>query len=120
MTKTTTFCRKCGEEKRFRFAPLCNTCSFKMNPSVKAARKVIRSAKRHGNPVVSVNDGGDIIHGNEKTLLEAVHSVDTSLLIFQSGASALIVGNETEADCMADWNVSVDQIIEDANLSETY
>ena len=118
--KETTFCRECGEEKRYRFVPLCNTCTFKMSPSVKAARKVIRSAKRHGNPVVSVNDGGDVIHGNEKTLLEAVYSVDTSHLIFQSGASALIVGNETESDCLADCNMSVIQIIEDANLSETH
>lgn len=112
-------CRECGEPCDFNFLAYCKECRFTLNTAVKAARKVIRSAKRNGNPVTSVDDGGDIIKGNERALLEAVHSVDFSRLILQSGAQVAIVsGNESEADCIADYNVSLESIIEDANLRE--
>ena len=112
-------CRECGELCESRWSSLCRSCQFSLNDAVKAARKIIRSAKRNGNPVVAVNDGGDIVKGNERTLLEAVHSVDVSRLILQSGAQVLIIGgNESEADCIADYNTSLEAIIEDANLRD--
>lgn len=112
-------CRECGDPCDYSFYSLCKECRFSLNDAVKAARKVIRSAKRNGNPVVAVNDGEDRITGNERTLLEAVHSVDSSHLIFESGAWAWIVGgNDSEAECVADYNTSLETIIEDANLRE--
>lgn len=112
-------CRECGEPCDYSFYAHCKECRFSLNDSVKAARKVIRSAKRNGNPVVSVDDGGDIIKGNERALLEAVHSVDFSRLILTSGAQVAIAsGNESEADCIADYHSSIEAIIEDANLRE--
>lgn len=112
-------CRECGELCESQWSSLCRSCQFKLNDAVKAARKIIRSAKRHGNPVVSVWDGEDTIKGNERELLEAVHSVDQCHLYTESGAWVFVVaGNESEADCIADYNVSLEAIIEDANLRD--
>lgn len=117
--KEIGFCADCGEQKKYSFMYYCEDCSFRNNLSVKASRKIIRSAKRHGNPVVSVDDGGDIITGNEKTLLEAVHSVDFSRLNFQSGHQVSIVsGNESESDSVPDYHTALEDIVTSANLNE--
>lgn len=113
------FCPDCGEEKEYVSMYYCKLCSFRNNDAVKASRKIIRSAKRHGDPVVSVWDGGERIKGNERDLLEAVHSVDESVLILESGAKVWIVaGNESEVECVPDYSVSIEEIISDANLKE--
>ncbi len=112
-------CRECGELCESQWSSLCRSCQFKLNDAVKAARKIIRSAKRHGDPVISVWDGGDTITGNERELLEAVHSVDFSRLTLQSGAwVSVICGEETEADCIPDYSLSIEKIVDDANLRE--
>ena len=112
-------CRECGELCESQWSTLCRPCQFKLSEAVKASRKIIRSAKRHGNPVVSVWDGEDTIKGNERELLEAVHSVDFSRLTLQSGAwVAVICGEETEADCIPDYSLSIENIVDDANLRE--
>ena len=112
-------CDECGEPREYRFFAYCKACQFRMDLAVKTARKIIRSAKRNGNPVISVNDGGELITGKERDLLEAVHSVDSSTLNFKDGQFAWIVGgNESEADTLADYSGSIEHIIEDANLRE--
>lgn len=117
--KKIGFCSECGEQKEFHFIYYCDACSFKKNDAVKASRKIIRSAKRHGNPVIAVWDGGETIKGNERELLETVHGVDVSKLILKSGAQVLIVGgNESEVDCVSDYHMSIEDIITDANLKE--
>lgn len=117
--KEIGYCPECGEEKEYSFMYYCKACSFRKSDAVKASRKIIRSAKRHGDPVVSVWDGGEYIEGNERELLETVHGVDTSRLVFQSGATVLVIaGNESECDCICDYSVSLEAIVEDANLKE--
>lgn len=112
-------CRECGELCESQWSSYCKSCQFSLSEAVKASRKIIRSAKRHGNPVVSVWDGEDTIKGNERALLEAVHSVDFSRLQFQSGAwVAVICGEETEAECIPDYTLSVEMIVDDANLKD--
>lgn len=118
-SKEIGFCPDCGEEKEYVSMYYCKSCSFRNSDAVKASRKIIRSAKRHGNPVVSVWDTEDYVEGNERDLLEAVHSVDTSRLVFESGATVLVIaGNESESDCICDYSMSVEAIVKDANLKE--
>lgn len=117
--KEIGYCPECGEEKKYSFTYYCEDCSFRKNDAVKASRKIIRSAKRAGDPVVAVWDGGENIKGNERELLEAVHSVDESVLKLESGARVWIVaGNESETDCVPDYSTSIEGIISDANLKE--
>lgn len=117
--KEIGYCPQCGEQKKYSFTYYCDACSFKNDDSVKASRKIIRSAKRHGNPVVAVWDGGETVKGNERELLETVHGVDVSKLILESGAQVLIVaGNESEVDCVSDYHMSIEDIITDSNLKE--
>ena len=117
--KEIGFCPECGEEKEYSSMYYCEDCSFRNSDAVKASRKIIRSAKRHGDPVVSVWDGGEYIKGNERELLETVHGVDTSRLVFQSGATVLVIaGNESEVDCICDYSLSLEEIVNDANLKE--
>lgn len=112
-------CNLCEELRDFNFLPLCKACRFRENLAVKASRKIIRSAKRHGNPVVKVDDGGDIITGSERDLLEAVHSVDFSTLYLQDGQFVSVVGgNESETDTIANHSGSIEDIITDAKLSD--
>lgn len=112
-------CRECGEPCESTWSSYCKSCQFSLSEAVKASRKVIRSAKRNGNPVVSVWNGEDEIKGKERELLEAVHSVDQCHLYTESGAWVFVVaGNESEADCIVDYNVSLEAIIEDANLKD--
>lgn len=117
--KEIGFCPDCGEQKEYVSMYYCKSCSFRNSGAVKASRKIIRSAKRHGNPVVSVWDGGERIKGSEREMLEAVHSVDTSRLVFESGATVLVIAdNESETDCICDYSLSVEEIVKDANLKE--
>lgn len=117
--KEIGYCPQCGEQKKSHFTYYCDACSFKNDDTVKASRKIIRSAKRHGNPVVAVWDGGETIKGNERELLETVHGVDVSKLILESGAQVLIVGgNESEVDCVSDYHMSIEDIITDAKLKD--
>lgn len=117
--KETSFCEDCGEEKRYSFMSYCEDCSFRLNPAVKASRKIIRALKLAGDPVVKVYDGEENVKGKERDLLEAVHSVDDSTLYTQSGAFIRIIGgNESECDCVADWSMSIDETMKTVHLND--
>lgn len=115
--KETSYCPECGEEKRWNSASYCSDCSFRLDPAVKASRKIIRALKQI-DPVVSVWDGGETITGIERDLLEAVHSVDDSTLRTKSGAFIRIVGNHTEVDCVADYSMSLDPVLSQVTLRD--
>ena len=115
----TPFCRYCDEVREYEFMSACESCRFKKSEAVKASRKIIRAFKKAGDPIVKVWDGEEYITGNERDLLETVHSVDYSSLYSESGGFVCVVaGNESEADCIYDWSMSIDGIMRTVNLKE--
>ena len=82
----------------------------------KIVRHLIRSAKKEGWWLATIDDGGepdeDIITPNETEALEAVFAVDECTLYFRkdgvksSHAVRIILGNDGN-DCIADYTYSV-------------
>lgn len=118
-SKEIGFCPDCGEQKEYVSMYYCKSCAFRNSVAVKASRKIIRAFKKAGDPIVKVWDGEEYITGNERDLLEAVHSVDYSSLYTESdGFICIVAGNESEADCVYDWTMSIDGIMHTVNLLE--